>query len=152
MKLFHGSRINNAPVIKIGAFAMSGDNVFDGLFACSDKDIAASHGDYVFAYNVNLIADNAALNARISEVIDYLAGEVEADEDEIDALANALADDECGDAFAGILSPRSCTGDVGWEMQRLRGRIAAHLGFDAVEMEDEHGTSYLIVNPAIFAE
>ena len=53
------------------------------------------------------------------------------------------------DEFADILSPRSCTGDAEWEMQRLRGRVTAHLGFDAVEMEDEHGTSYLIFNPLI---
>lgn len=34
-------------------------------------------------------------------------------------------------------------------MQRLRGRVAAYLGFDAIEMNDEHGTSYLIVNQQI---
>ncbi|EFZ69431.1 hypothetical protein ECOK1357_2567 [Escherichia coli OK1357] len=34
-------------------------------------------------------------------------------------------------------------------MQRLRGRVAAYLGFDAIEMNDEYGTSYLIVNPQI---
>ena len=33
------------------------------------------------------------------------------------------------------------------ELQRLRGRVAAYLGFDAIEMNDKHGTSYLIVNP-----
>ena len=34
---------------------------------------------------------------------------------------------------------------TGWEIQRLRGRVAAALGFKAVECRDEHGTSYLIV-------
>ncbi|EFN9336274.1 hypothetical protein D3084_24465, partial [Escherichia coli] len=40
-------------------------------------------------------------------------------------------------------------GAYSWELQRLRGRVAAYLGFDAIEMNDEYGTSYLIVNPQI---
>lgn len=150
MKLFHGSYESESPVIKVGAYAMTGDNVFDGIFASADADIAGSHGRFVHAYSVGNIADNADLKERIEEVIAFLRSELECDD--VDALAAALADDECDDSFADILSPRSCTGDAGWEMQRLRGRVAAHLGFDAVEMNDEHGTSYLIVNPNIIAE
>lgn len=152
MKLFHGSFYEAAPIIKVGEFAMSGDNVFDGIFACDDVDVAGSHGDYVHAYNVASIADSATLNARIKEVIAFLKSHVDANPDELEDLANAIADDECGDAFEYLLSPRSITGNAGWEMQRLRGRVAAHLGFDAVEMYDEHGTSYLIVNPKVIAE
>lgn len=150
MKLFHGSYENIAPTIKVGAFAMSGDNVFDGLFACADADIAGSHGAFVYGYEVDLIASNSELNERIDDVIEFLHKEL--DSVDIEPLAYAIADDICDEAFADILSPRSCTGDSGWEMQRLRGRVAAHLGFDAVEMEDEHGTSYLIVNPSIKGE
>ncbi|MCZ0823694.1 AcrIF11 family anti-CRISPR ADP-ribosyltransferase [Dickeya solani] len=152
MKLFHGSYSSVAPVIKVGAFAMSGDNVFDGIFACADADVAESHGDHVYGYSVTNVADNSDLNARIDEVVDFLRREIECDDDTIEEIATAIADDECDDSFADFLSPRSCTGDASWEMQRLRGRIAAHLGFDAVEMDDEHGTSYLIVNPKITAE
>ncbi|MDI3359762.1 hypothetical protein QQF21_17160 [Lelliottia sp. V89_10] len=153
MELFHGSYSNIAPVIKVGAFALgSSDNVFDGLFASCESDIAGSHGNFVHCYSVNSIADNSDLNDRIDEVIAFLSGEIEADADQLESLAYALADDDCDDAFEDILSPRSCTGNASWEMQRLRGRVAAHLGFDAVEMEDEHGTSYLIVNPVIIAE
>jgi hypothetical protein len=155
MKLFHGSNSKTAPVIKIGEFAMSGDNVFDGIFACADADVAGSHGDFVHAYNVSNIADNEDLNSRIDEVVTFLASEIEADEETINSLANAIADDECDAEYADYLTPRSCADEfaaASWEMQRLRGRVAAHLGFDAVEMEDEHGTSYLIVNPQIIAE
>ncbi|MDR4895252.1 hypothetical protein RF656_00610 [Yersinia kristensenii] len=151
MKLFHGSYSNTAPVIKIGQFAMSGDNVFDGLFAAADAEIAESHGDFIHAYEVDSVATNSDLNASIEEVISFLSSEIEADADEIESLANAIADDECDDAFEHLLAPRSCSGNASWEMQRLRGRVAAQLGFDAVEMDDEHGTSYLIVNPAIKA-
>ncbi|NPE57710.1 hypothetical protein HLB27_03415 [Dickeya dadantii] len=154
MKLFHGSYSNVAPVIKVGAFAMSGDNVFDGIFACADADVAESHGDYVHAYNVENVAESSDLNGRIEEVVSFLRSEIKADIDDetLEALAYAIADDECDDEYAEYLDPRSCAGDASWEMQRLRGRVAAHLGFDAVEMRDEHGTSYLIVNPKITAE
>lgn len=150
MKLFHGSYESEAPVIKVGAYAMSGDNVFDGLFASADADIASSHGSLVHTYDVKSVADSAALNARIDGIIAFLSEELESDD--VEDLADAIANDECDDSFADMLTPRSCTGNASWEMQRLRGRVAAHLGFDAVEMDDEHGTSYLIVNPQIIAE
>lgn len=160
MKLFHGSYSTTAPVIKVGAFALGGgDNVFDGLFASSSANVAGSHGDAVHAYEVDdeKIADNAALNERIEEIIKFLGTEVYAcdvDDETITALAYALADGEETDEFDEIFYPRSCVirrGACSWEMQRLRGRAAAYLGFDAVEMDDEHGTSYLIVNPKIMA-
>ena len=150
MKLFHGSFESEAPVIKVGAYAMSGDNVFDGIFASDDADVAGSHGSFVHVYNVESVAVNSDLNDRIDDVVAFLRSELECDD--VENLAYAIADDECDDCFADMLTPRSCAGDAGWEMQRLRGRVAAHLGFDAIEMSDEHGTSYLIVNKKIIAE
>lgn len=157
MKLFHGSHDSTAPVIKIGPFALgTADNIFDGIFASSDEDIAGSHGKYVHAYEAAAVASNSELNERIADIVEYLKTEIEADDTTIEELAFALADDICDDEFASILTPRTDSGDefanASWEMQRLRGRVAAHLGFDAVEMDDEHGTSYLIVNPAVAAE
>lgn len=157
MKLFHGSFEKTAPKIKIGEFALgTSDNVFDGLFASDNDHIAESHGHNVFAYEVdeNRIADSSVMNEKIEAVIEFLRGELyECDDDDVlSDIANAIADDDCGDDFEEYISPRSCTGDCTWEMQRLRGRAAAALGFDAVEMHDEHGTSYLIVNPKIVAE
>lgn len=63
MKLFHETYEKVAPIIKIGEFAMSGNNVFDGLFA--------SHGNTVFIYHVddNKIAKSRALDAHFSRVL-----------------------------------------------------------------------------------
>ncbi|MEJ1638803.1 hypothetical protein SMA21_23160, partial [Escherichia coli] len=47
MKLFHGTYEKTVPIIKPGEFAMSGNNVFDGLFSSPERDIAASHGGTV---------------------------------------------------------------------------------------------------------
>ena len=35
--------------------------------------------------------------------------------------------------------------EASWFVQKLRGWLAAKLGFKAVEMSDEHGTSYLVL-------
>ncbi|PHK54024.1 hypothetical protein CR199_15090, partial [Enterococcus faecium] len=97
------------------------------------------------------------MNERIEEVIAFLGNEVEADYDTLDALASVIDDGYCEscEQFESILAPRACAGAfaaICWEKQRLRGRVAARLGYDAVEMDDGHGTSYLIVNPSITAE
>ena len=53
MKLFHSTYEKTVPIIKPGEFAMSGNNVFDGLFSSPERDIAASHGNPVFIYHVD---------------------------------------------------------------------------------------------------
>ncbi|GKV75540.1 hypothetical protein PEC106568_07140 [Pectobacterium carotovorum subsp. carotovorum] len=168
MKLFHGSSSNVAPVITIDDFKdTSMPNVFDGLFASDSDEVAASHGNTgrggnIFSYCVadEKIATSRDLNEQFEDVVAYLRKcyEIESENEErLLELAQAIADDENqDDQFTDVLLfPRlgsEIGGSYSWEMQRLRGRVAAHLGFDAVEMDDEHGTSYLIVNPAIIAE
>ena len=157
MKLFHGTYEKTAPIIKLGEFAMSGNNVFDGLFACLDRDIAASHGNSIFIYHVDddKIAESRDLNARFQEGDAFLRNEL--DTADVEEIADRVIWDNDSDIenFADILSPRldsDISGAYSWELQRLRGRVAAYLGFDAIEMNDEHGTSYLIVNPQIKGE
>lgn len=151
--IYHGSYANEAPVICVGIAAkVSGENVFDGLFGSQIESVAASHGDYVFAYEVESIADNSDLDSRYEDVYSFLREELGVND--VEDIADRLMFDNNSDIddFAEILSPRldaDIPGAYAWEFQRLRGRIAAHLGFDAVEMDDEHGTSYLIVNPSI---
>lgn len=160
MKLFHGSPSDTAPVVKVGAYAMAGENVFDGLFASASFDSAASHGgNVVYTYEVadEKIAESRDLDARFEEVYTFLRDELEIDD--VEDIADRIMWDNDRDImdFFEIISPRMAGCDIdeaaaSWELQRLRGRVAAHLGFDAVEMDDEHGTSYLIVNPKIIAE
>ncbi|QDX29538.1 MULTISPECIES: AcrIF11 family anti-CRISPR ADP-ribosyltransferase [Dickeya] len=165
MKLFHGSCSTVAPAIKVGAFEMLGasENVFDGIFASGDWDAAASHGNgNIFTYIVDeeRVAESRDLDANFEEIVRFLLDQYEINSenmDRVNELARAIVDDENqDDEFADVLLFPRLGSDIGgaysWEIQRLRGRVAAHLGFDAVEMRDEHGTSYLIVNPKITAE
>lgn len=66
MKLFHGTYEKVAPIIKIGEFAMSGNNVFDGLFASPERDIAASHGKTVFSWELQ------RLRGRVSACLGFV--------------------------------------------------------------------------------
>lgn len=151
--LFHGTYAAAAPVVLIGKNALGAqDNVFDGLFANATHSICESHGSSVFSYEVENIATNNDLDCDIAVTI--IANEFIIDSDVASEIVEAVANEESLSDYTNILSPRSdfdCE-DLGWEMQRLRGLIARKLGFDAVECTDEHGTSYLIVNPNIKGE
>ena len=142
-----------APIIKIGEFAMSGNNVFDGLFASPERDIAASHGNTVFIYHVDddKIAKSRDLDARFQEVYAFLHNEL--DTADVEEIADRVMWNNNSDIedFAARLGS-DISGAYSWELQRLRGRVTAYLGFDAIEMNDEHCTSYLIVNPQIKGE
>lgn len=149
MKLFHGSYENQKPEIKVGALALGvQDNVFDGLFASDSENVAESHGNFVFEFEVEKVAESSDLDCE--EALIVLAKESLFSDDDLVALLDCVVNDEFdADLDDSNLLCRSTCGDrnaeISWEIQRLRGRIAAHLGFDAVECDDEHGTSYLIV-------
>ncbi|MEL5762538.1 hypothetical protein J4X20_25570, partial [Escherichia coli] len=107
-----------------------------------------------FIYHVDddKIAKSSDLDARFQEVYAFLHNEL--DTADVEEIADRVMWDNNSDIedFADILSPRlgsDINGAYSWELQRLRGRVAAYLGFDAIEMNDEYGTSYLIVNPQI---
>lgn len=149
MKLFHGSYENQKPEVKIGVAALgSQDNVFDGLFASDSQNVAESHGNFVFEFEVTNVAESRDLDCE--EALVVLAKETCYEGEDLSLILECVVNDEFDtDLDDSNLLCRSTCGDrdaeIGWEIQRLRGRIAAHLGFDAVECEDEHGTSYLIV-------
>ena len=108
MKLFHGTYEKVAPIIKTGEFAMSGNNVFDGLFASPEHDIAASHGNTVFIYHIDddKIAKSRDLDARFQEVYAFLHNEL--DTADVEEIADRVMWDNNSDIedFADILSPR----------------------------------------------
>ncbi|EIM4338217.1 hypothetical protein [Escherichia coli] len=107
---------------------MSGNNVFDGLFASPERDIAASHGNTVFIYHVDddKIAKSSDLDARFQEVYAFLHNEL--DTADVEEIADRVMWDNNSDIedFADILSPRlgsDINGAYSWELQRLRGRV-----------------------------
>ena len=115
-----------------------GAGSFGGIFASEDRSVALSHGDVL--YQVNVIGDtltNYELNYHIEGAY-AVALSVCRDSD---IIAEAAMRSNC---------PECCDENgIEWdghEIQKFRGMIAAALGFGAIEMRDEHGTTYLVVN------
>jgi hypothetical protein len=122
---FHGSREVIAEINAGGTFG--------GLFATQCNQAAGSHGkvlhiivspNHLTDFEMNY-GDDSAEAGRIA--MDLCDG----DEDR----ARAILDRGC--------PCDSADPEDGLELQRLRGQIAARLGYTSVEMEDEHGYSVL---------
>lgn len=128
------------------------EGVFDGIFASKNKTSASSHGDTL---NTFFARDGKILTQPdIDYEIPY--------EDQIKALKKSapwLDDADMETAYKAVFEDKSHkidsdelmrimrtddAGEASWEAQRLRGKVANDLGYDAVAMSDEHGTSYLL--------
>jgi len=112
------------------------DGVFGGLFASVDADSAASHGAHVHRIESPHHLTDFELNYVIEGAWDFAVEVAGGDEDKAEAIMNAdcpIHDDIASED----------AGEYGWELQRLRGVLAARLGYTSVDMRDEHGTTTL---------
>lgn len=118
---YHGTN-NKIEQIKSGG-------TFGGIFGAPEIRSAQSHGDFVYEVTSNKPLTDYALNYEIDGAWEAAVEVCRGDEERAEAIMDA-----------------SCPSDDaedGLELQRLRGRLAAKLGFDSVEMLDEHGTTWL---------
>jgi len=119
-EVFHGGSRQVQQITSSGQFG--------GLFGSCSRASAASHGDVVHVVVSPRPLSDYELNYELDAypVAMELAG---GDED----LADAIMNRDCPDAS-----------DVdGLDVQRLRGQLAARLGYTSIEMCDEHGTTWL---------
>lgn len=149
MRLYHGGRGGDNLTV------LDNEGVYDGVFASSDMDAASSHGDNVYYTDID---EADVLTQR------DLSYKIDSDEAEqalrkaypaYDSLTDAekeivwdsVIEDNANahwDELTQILGYEDA-GEASWEAQRIRGHVAHELGFKAVEMNDEHGTSYLVL-------
>lgn len=167
MILYHGTNGIN-PIRKIEADGQIGGRrkrPIDGLFTSTSHEVAGGHGENIYRMTVpdETIADGslwkyadtpeaelkivAAIKSRLgnTKISDDVVDAIMTDRNykfhpdpsieakQLEALANELPGARSQD-YADIL----------WELQNQRGLAAKDLGFKAVAMNDEHGTSYLI--------
>ena len=125
--LYHGSHDRH-----LSEVADSG--LFGGVFAGSDLRVAESHGQHVYEIEID---DDAICT---TQYLNY-----HADPDAVSAAIEAEGLD-ADYAWEHVIDEKPCDdADEDWEMQRVRGCVASSLGFGAVEMSDEHGTSWLVL-------
>ena len=121
MQTFHGAHSQISEIKRGG--------MFGGLFSTAEERAASSHGDVLHIITSPRPLADYELNYEIEGAWD---------------VAILLCDGDEGRAET-IMSPacESDDGDEGWELQRLRGALAAKLGYTSVEMLDEHGVTWL---------
>ena len=126
--MYHGSHETITEILD--------DGVFGGLFAAADRSIAESHGQIVHEIDSPYHLTNFVLNYEIDGAWDAALTVVDGDVDKAETIMNAdcpIHDDIASED----------AGEYGWELQRLRGVLAASLGYISVDMRDEHGTTTL---------
>ena len=150
LTLYHGSPKDCGDTLTVQFVGDDNYFIFDGVF-CSDFSAALSHGDYIYTIDISsqdILDTMFFYDHKNGEKIDKaLAKVVQISEDNYDIWFDAICleeYDQFDEKWLDLLS-LSDPASVGWELQNLRGRLAAELGFKAAEMEDEHGTSYLVL-------
>lgn len=133
--------------------AVPSGGVFDGFFALRDRWGSYGTGAKYFAdvpetavlkqHDLDYELDADAVKASLQKAMPWL------DEEDFDSAWTAVIEDRAGkidsDDLQRIMREDS-DGAASWEAQRIRGKVAKDLGYQAVEMDDENGTSWLIVS------
>ena len=136
---------------------------FGGIFASLEKDVAESHGKYLYSM---VLADSDILTQqgmdyhldadKIKKILIYeadLDASDDAFDDDLELLWKAVVEEKgsCLSNYSDAerlkkILKEDLSGDAGWKCQAIRGKIAKEFGYKAVEMNDEHGTSYLVLS------
>ena len=146
--LYHSSPSGIDEILPIGSqhYAIVD---FGGVFADSDREVAASHHSVMHVITLDdarILTESAMqYDVEYSRVLALVASSVG------DELAERVADSiipaECLPIDDDLMFDLGCAdaGELGWRLQALRGTVAAGLGYHAVEMSDEHGVTHLVL-------
>jgi hypothetical protein len=161
VRLFHGSPESNLQKIE-------NKGLFGGLFANRQFNSALSHGENLYYADLpesSILQDFSSLPQ--GKVKQFVKNNVANDlylktsgrqytDDLIDLLSSGQGAHKSSIPEQELLKILKVEdlGEAGWELQRLRGKVAQRFGFKAVEMPDEHGISHLVlpgaaVNPVL---
>lgn len=149
MLLYHGTN-DAAPLRKIDPYG----GTFNGLFASQRLKAASSHGDNLYRLTVpdeKVLRQDALNELGFDPALAAIKKSFPRIDDDTARMIfdgeSAFSSSRTEDEILNSLRADSL-GEADWELQRLRGQMAKNLGFHAVEMPDEHGTSYLITGGA----
>lgn len=155
MELYHGGNISK----------VEDKGLFRGAFASAREESAVSHGNlHMVELSEDQILTDYSLNYELDHDQVKAAFEAVCAEERVDAESDLIWDsviedaslfdmdeDEVLEAFEmALIGEDESIGMASWISQRMRGQVARKLGYLAVEMDDEHGTSYLVLPGAEF--
>lgn len=146
MEMYHGSNDSKLAVITAGG-------LFGGMFFSTCYESAASHGDNIYTIELDdsEIAGSGDLEDGINELrsmFKWLSDEqYDEHQDTItDIIVYESSAYDYDDELMLELFAEEDIASADWYAQKLRGQLAKKLGFKAVTMRDEHGTSYLVLD------
>ena len=152
LRLYHGSPEENLSQVQ-------DKGLFGGVFGHVDKDVALSHGDHIYHSDIpeSKILTNYDLNynlpyKKVSEALINNLLPLARNKDLREKAWEAIVEDKgvfhLNEDDLQKIFGTSDFGEAAWEAQKVRGAIAKDLGYQAVQMKDEHGTSHLILPEA----
>jgi len=149
LRLYHGGNVSK----------IDDSGTFGGIFASPDIDAAASHGA---VHHMDIPGKDILTTSqmeydlpydRTKEILERNLGEMS--EDELDEVYDAVVgdkglyrlsvDDPVKEERLLEIFGESDLASAVWKGQKIRGDIAKEFGYKAVEMSDEHGSSYLVL-------
>lgn len=169
MTLTHAS--NTGFITEIQTTKENSDLIFSGIFACEGEE-SCYDGNYITTFDIddNNIADNGDRDLDYHKSMEFLKANYSSLSDKELAILYSLTAE---DINARDIIDEDCTNipflsnkykkvydsidealfdidgselsDISWKCQNIRGLIAIEQGFDAICMNDEYGTSYLIL-------
>ena len=146
----------------------SPDNFFGGVFGSTEKNIAKSHGNTIQHFSIpselimscdemdNMLYD-AEESAQISNIVVNIAKTElyeTLEEEELEELIEYITEEKnffASEPDMGLERLSEIVGytepaEIDWTIQGIRGEVARYLGYAAIDMKDEHGTSTLVLN------
>jgi len=149
IRFYHGGRSDVSVVENSGRFG--------ALFASRDIDSASGPGEVSKTYYVDLpenkVLTDSYLNYRlpykdVSDALEKVSGVKKGSED-FDSLYEFVVEQkvisEDNEDLALNIFRADDIGEAEWDAQAMRAKLARELGYDAVDVKDEHGTSYMIL-------
>lgn len=149
---YHGG--NSGVLSKVEDRSSTSFAQWPGLFASEKIDAAKSHGSDITAFripNAQVLRDFEDLDQdQVESTLLSLLGsrlreKVQEDRSAFRVLWKAVVDDRSDkvlDQWAELTGDDP--GEASWYAQSLRGQLGTALGFKAIAMDDEHGTSWYI--------
>jgi hypothetical protein len=140
----------------------SGDDIYGGVFGSASENVASSHGggaihftdipknEILTHYQLNYVIPDNDVKKALKNAAPNL------DKNNFDDLYRIVIADEGQDLYSlsesklKQLFGTTDFGEANNEAQKIRGKVSKNLGYKAIEMSDEGGTSYLVAPGAKF--
>ena len=162
LRIYRGS-YEDVPIYKVEE-NYKGNDIFGGVFGSPSLSSAESHGGGAVHYTEipkNKILTQSDLNYQIpfedtKKALLKARPDLKNNSELFDEVYNIVINDSgldlynYSDDFINKAFKTTDFGEAEFEAQRLRGQVSKNLGYKAVEVMDEHGTSYLVAPGAQF--